>query len=86
MLGTKKIENNTMPTSSKMPVPGQCINLNRIPKDVREMDTAPVINANTFIRIQFKFSYSFGFSDPPRFFPPWRSGIWAPLVFELSIV
>ena len=49
MLGTKKIENKLIPTSNKIPLPGQCINLNRIPNEVKEMDTAPVINANVFM-------------------------------------
>jgi hypothetical protein len=47
------IENKTTPTNNKIEAPGQCINLNNPPNDVKENDNAPVINANFFICILF---------------------------------
>lgn len=58
MLGTKKMENKTMPANNRILAPGKCNNLNKTPTGVREKDKAPVINANFFIWFVFIFSYS----------------------------
>jgi hypothetical protein len=68
MLGTKIREKITIPDCNNIPAPGQCAISNNIPNDVKENDNAPVMNANFFILVNFKFPYSFGFSVSPRYF------------------
>lgn len=57
-----------MPNCNNAPDPGQCAISNNIPNDVKENDNAPVMNASFFMLVNFKFSYSFGFSVLPCYF------------------
>ncbi len=61
ILGTKISENRTMPNCSNNPEPGQCAISNNTPKDDKENDNAPVMNAVFFISFKFKFLYLFNF-------------------------
>ena len=57
-----------MPNCNNNPDPGQCVISNNTPNDVKENDNDPVMNANLFMLVNFKFPYSFGFSVSPRFY------------------
>ena len=50
-LGTKRIAKSPSPSTNSILAPGQCMILNKIPIAVKEIDTAPEINANCFILI-----------------------------------
>jgi hypothetical protein len=62
MLGTKTSEKSTMPNCNNNPHPSQCVISNNIPNEVNENENAPVMNANFFMLVKFKFPYSVGFS------------------------
>ena len=75
MLGTNTNEKITRPNCNNNPAPGQCVISNNTPNDVKENDSAPVMNANFFMLVNFKFLICLAF----KFRPVILSDFWSSL-------